>query len=114
VSEEPSGARDPQWLLEPPPAGEIRFSFAVGEGAQLTAEMLEALDGLLVALDMEPMGDVRGHSAGMACGSNCGNYCNLGFCLIKGYEARFDGGIFELQGRLAVNPPPGLGGTTIG
>jgi hypothetical protein len=97
-----STGEGPRWLLEPPKPGEIRFNLAIGEGQQLTPEVQEALDRLLVALDFEPIGDVQGYAGGLGgCGSNCGNNCGLGGCGTKGFIVRFNPGIFEIQGIVA-------------
>src|SRR5438046_10703823 len=41
---------DLRWLLEPPAPGEVHLHVAVGEGAQLTPELQEALEQLLSRL----------------------------------------------------------------
>ncbi len=41
---------DLRWLLEPPAPGEVHLHVAVGEGAQLSPELQEALEQLLSRL----------------------------------------------------------------
>ena len=46
-----SGEQEYRWLLEPPGVGEVHIHVAVGEGAQLTPAIRDALESLASAIE---------------------------------------------------------------
>ena len=59
MTSESAGGEERRWLLEPPSPGTFRFVFELGEGAELTPEVSEALEQLASALNEV---DVQGYS----------------------------------------------------
>jgi hypothetical protein len=68
----PSRAEDLRWLLEPPPPGAGHVHVAVGEGAELTAEVRAALEQLVRALHSQ---DVQGFGKA-GCHPRCDDLAN--------------------------------------
>jgi hypothetical protein len=60
MAEQSAGSGEPRWLLKPRP-GEVQIHVAIGEGAELTPELREALEALASALGQE---EVEGYARG--------------------------------------------------
>jgi hypothetical protein len=63
MADQSAGSEGPRWLLEPGPGG-ARIHVAVGEGAELTPELREALEALAGALHRE---EVEGYAKPKPC-----------------------------------------------
>lgn len=63
--------QDLQWLTQPPAPGEVRLHVALGEGAQLSPEMHDALERLVRAVQAEQQ-DVQGFGAALPTPSSPG------------------------------------------
>jgi hypothetical protein len=63
MADQSAGSGEPRWLVEPRP-GEAHVHIAVGEGAELTPELREALEGLASALHRE---EVEGYAKPQPC-----------------------------------------------
>jgi hypothetical protein len=69
-----------RWVVEPPAAGQVKLFFDVGEGVELTPEVLAALNELVDALHGSDVGDVSGFATNKcpalgACPDfSCGSY----------------------------------------
>lgn len=66
MASQPEPPEDLRWLLEPPAPGEVHVHVAVGEGAQLTPEVREAIEQLLTRLH-EAESDVSGFCRLITC-----------------------------------------------
>jgi hypothetical protein len=82
MSDEPV-ASDPQWLMEPPGAGELQFYVRAGEGVELSPEARQALETLVNELQRS---EIEGFE--VPTGPECPSYwdcypysCTLKNCL---------------------------------
>jgi hypothetical protein len=53
----------PEWITQPPAPGEVRLHVAVGEGAQISQEVRDALEQLVRAVQAEQGEEVQGFAA---------------------------------------------------
>lgn len=61
MPDETGGAREPDWLIQPPSPGEVRLYIAIDEGAEISPEARAALDQLVELLQKE---EVEGYATG--------------------------------------------------
>jgi len=71
MAAEPS--KDPRWLLQPPPPGQVHLHIAIGEGVELSPEVKQAIEALARALSSEP--EVTGHACMIGCGEYSSSPC---------------------------------------
>ncbi len=80
MTDEAEDTSVPQWLLEPPEAGEVLLYIASGDGVELSDDARAALETLMQELQTR---DVEGFRTGVSCPSydSCLPYsCTLETC----------------------------------